>query len=171
MNVREKEAQAESIARVLDNAISLPGLRSRVGIDPLVGLFPIVGDVMVTIGGASILVMARQLQVSWDVQLRMAYNLLKNGVVGAIPFLGDIYSFIFKSHQLNAALLLRTIKHGEHGQCALITRPLSIMDIAALAVLILPTIALVLVAGMWFWNHDVSLVTLLYPPPYQSRGD
>jgi hypothetical protein len=37
--------------------------------------------------------------------------------------------------------------------------------------LILPTVALILAASLWFWNHDVSLVTLLYPPPYQSRGD
>jgi Domain of unknown function (DUF4112) len=171
MNVREKEAQAESVARILDNAIALPGLHSRFGIDPLLGLLPVVGDVIATIGGASILVMGRQLQVPWSVQLRMAYNLLKNGLIGAIPFIGDIYSFLFKSHQLNAALLVRSIKRGEDGQCALITRPLSIVDLSVLAVLIFPTVVLILAAGIWFWNHDLSLVTLLYPPPYQSRGD
>ena len=74
MNVRDKEVQAETIARVLDNAMALPGLRPKVGLDPVVGLFPIVGDTMATIGGAAILVMARQLQVPWEVQLRMAYN-------------------------------------------------------------------------------------------------
>jgi hypothetical protein len=171
MNVREKEAQAEGIARILDNAISLPGVRSRFGLDPLIGVLPVVGDAIVTIAGAAILVMARQLQVSWDVQLRMAYNLLKNGLIGAIPFVGDFYSFGFKSNQLNAALLLRSVKRGEDGQCALATTPLSIMDISALAVLILPTVAVVLAAGLWFWNHDISLVTLLYPPVYQSRGE
>ena len=49
MNVREKEAQAESIARILDDAISLPGMRSRFGIDLLVGLLPVVGDAFITI--------------------------------------------------------------------------------------------------------------------------
>ena len=88
MNVRDKEVQAETIARVLDNAMALPGLRPKVGLDPVVGLFPIVGDTMATIGGAAILVMARQLQVPWDVQLRMAYNLFKNGLIGAIPLIG-----------------------------------------------------------------------------------
>ena len=171
MNVRDKEVQAETIARVLDNAIALPGLRPRVGFDPLVGLFPLVGDAMVTISGASILVMARQLQVPWDVQLRMAYNLLKNGLIGAIPLLGDFYSFVFKSHQLNAALLVRSIKRGEDGQCDLATRPLSIGDIAALALLLLPTLLLVSFAGVWFWNHNISLLELLYPTPYQSRGN
>ena len=169
MNVREKEVQAESIALVLDNALALPGLRQRVGIDPLIGLFPVVGDAVVTIGGASILVMARQLQVPWDVQLHMAYNLLKNGLIGAIPLIGDFYSFLFKSHQLNAALLVRSIKRGDHGECAVVTRPLSFRDFSALALLILPTILLVLAAGLWFWNHEFSLITLLYPTPYQSR--
>ena len=171
MRVRETEAQAESVAQLLDSAFSLPGLRSRLGIDPLIGLCPLVGDAIVTIGGASILVMARQLEVPWDVQLRMAYNLLKNGLIGAIPLIGDFYSFLFKSHQLNAALLVRSIKHGGDGQCTLLTRPLSIGDIAALAVLILPTVLLVLGAGFWFWNHEISLLTLIYPTPYQSRGN
>jgi hypothetical protein len=171
MNVREKEAQAESVARILDDAVSLPGTRSRFGLDPIVGLLPVVGDALVTLAGASILVMGRQLQVPWNVQLRMSYNLLKNGLIGAIPFLGDVYSFMFKCHQLNAALLVRSIKRGEDGHCALTTRPLSTADISALTLLILPTVALILAAGLWFWNHDISLVTLLYPPPYQSHGE
>lgn len=169
MNVREKEAQAESVAQVLDSALVIPGVRPKVGIDPLVGLLPLVGDAMVTIGGASILVMARQLQVPWGVQVRMAYNLLKNGLIGSIPLIGDFYSFIFKSHQLNAALLVRSIKHGDDGECALETKRLSITDLAALALLLLPTIVLVSVVGVWLWNHEFSLLTLIYPTPYQSR--
>jgi hypothetical protein len=170
MHVRDKEVQAESVARVLDDALALPGLRSRVGIDPLIGLFPLVGDTMATLGGATILVMARQLQVPWHVQLHMAYNLLKNGLIGAIPLLGDFYSFMFKSHQLNAALLVRSIKHGEEGQCDLLTKPLSLRDLAALGLLLIPTILLVSAAAVWFWHHDVSLLKLLFPTPYQSRG-
>ena len=169
MNVRDKEVQAETIARVLDDAMALPGIRPRVGLDPIVGLLPVVGDTMATIGGATILVMARQLQVPWDVQLRMAYNLLKNGLIGSIPLIGDFYSFVFKSHQLNAALLVRSIKHGDDGECPLEAKPLSATDISALALLILPTIVLVAVVGVWLWNHEFSLLTFMYPIPYQSR--
>ena len=169
MNVRDKEVQAETIAQVLDNAMALPGIRPRVGLDPIVGLLPVVGDTMATIGGAAILVLARQLQVPWDVQLRMAYNLLKNGLIGSIPLIGDFYSFIFKSHQLNAALLVRSIKHGDDGECALEVKPLSLTDVSALVLLILPTIALVMMIGVWLWNREFSLLTLVYPIPYQSR--
>jgi hypothetical protein len=171
MNVRQAEEQAGNIARVLDNALSVPGLRSRLGIDPLLGLLPIVGDVLVTVGGASILVIARKLHVPWDVQLHMAYNLAKNGLIGAVPFIGDVYSFFFKCHQLNAALLVRSVKRGEDGQCELTTRPLSIQDMTALTLLILPTVLLVLAASLWFWNNNLSILALLYPTPYQSRAE
>ena len=169
MNVREKEEQADNIARMLDTALSVPGLRSRVGLDPLVGMLPIVGDVLATLTGATILVIARQLHVPWDMQLRMAYNLLKNGLIGTIPLLGDAYSFFFKSHQLNAALLIRSVKRGEDGQCLLETKSLTMQDAAALALLILPTVVLVFTASMWFWHHDASLLSFIYPTPYQSR--
>lgn len=171
MKVRDKEEQAVNLAKVLDNALSIPGLRTRVGIDPLVGLVPIVGDVIVTIAGAAILIIARQLQVPWDVQLRMSYNLFKNGLIGAVPFVGDAYSFFFKSHQLNAAMLVRSIKRGEDGKCLLQTQPISIVDVAALALLIVPIIVLTLVTAIWFWNRNISLVTLIYPPLYQSRTE
>ena len=154
---------------MLDDAMALPGIRPRVGLDPIVGLLPVVGDTMATIGGATILVMARQLQVPWGVQVLMAYNLLKNGLIGSIPLIGDFYSFIFKSHQLNAALLVRSIKHGDDGECALETKRLSFTDLAALALLLLPTIVLVSVVGVWLWNHEFSLLTFIYPTPYQSR--
>lgn len=169
MKIREKEEQADNIARMLDTALSVPGMRFRVGFDPLIGMLPIVGDLLATMTGATILVIARQLHVPWDMQLRMAYNLLKNGLIGTIPLLGDVYSFFFKSHQLNAALLIRSVKRGENGQCLLETKSLTMQDAAALTLLILPTVVLVFAASMWFWSHDASLLSLIYPTPYQSR--
>ena len=56
MKVRDKEEQADTIARILDTALSVPGLRSPVGFDPLVGMLPIVGDLLATMTGATILV-------------------------------------------------------------------------------------------------------------------
>ena len=169
MEIRSKEALAENLAKVLDDAVLLPGSRIRIGIDPVVGLIPIVGDVIATIAGAVILVIARQLHIQWDVQLRMAYNLLKNGLIGAIPFIGDLYSFGFKSHQLNTALLVRSIKRGEDGTCPLTTPPLTVRDVLALGLLLGPILTVVGAASFWFWDHNMSLVTILYPSLYQSR--
>ena len=168
--VRTKEQQAEAIAHALDDIITLPGSRFRMGVDPLLGLVPVIGDALATLLGGAILVSARQLDVPWEIVIRMAFNQWKNGLVGSVPFVGDAYSFFYKSNTVNTALMLRTIKEGKEGNCQLTTRKLTLYDVAGLAVLMVPLIVLVTVLSSWFWNHNISYVSLLFPPRYLS-GD
>lgn len=168
--VRTKEQQAEAIAHALDDIIILPGSIFRMGVDPWLGLIPVIGDALATLLGGTILVLARQLDVPWGVVTEMAYNQWKNGLLGSIPFIGDAYSFYFKSNTLNTALLLRAIKAGKEGNCPLTTRTLTLYDVAGLAILIVPVIVLISVLSAWFWNHNISYVSLLFPPRYLS-GD
>jgi hypothetical protein len=168
--VRTKEEQAEAIARALDDIIIVPGVGLRAGVDPFLGLIPVIGDALATLLGGTILVFARQLDVPWDIVARMAFNQWKNGLLGAVPFVGDAYSFFFKSNAVNTALLLRTIKAGKEGNCPLRTRTLTLYDFAGLAILIVPVIVLITVLSSWFWNHNISYVSLLFPPRYLS-GD
>src|SRR5690242_898822 len=99
--VRTKEQQAEAIAHALDDIIILPGGILRMGVDPWLVLIPVIGDALATLLGGTILVLARQLDVPWGVVSEMAYNQWKNGLLGSIPFIGDAYSFYFKSNTLN----------------------------------------------------------------------
>lgn len=167
--VRTKEQSAEAIAHLLDDILRIPGTRMRLGVDPLVGLLPIVGDAIATLLGTSILVIARQLGVPWRMVASMWLNQLKNGLLGAVPIIGDAYSFHFKSNAVNAALLLRAVKRGEDGRCLLVTHSLTLFDVAALAALILPTLAIVGLVSLWFWDHHISYMSLLFPAPYRSR--
>lgn len=167
VGVRSKEQQAERLAHVLDDVLHLPGTRMRMGLDPLLGLIPVVGDAVATFGRAAILVMARQLRVPWNMLARMAFNLFKNGLFGSVPFAGDAYSFSFKSNTVNTALIRRAVKHGEEGSCSLTTRPLTVQDVAGLALLILPTVALVVFVSFWFWDHNISYLSILFPHFYQ----
>lgn len=167
--VRTKEEQAEAIARALDDIIILPGVGFRMGVDPFLGLIPVIGDALATLLGGTILVFARQLDVPWDIVARMAFNQWKNGLLGAVPFIGDGYSFFFKSNAVNTALLLRTIKAGKEGNCPLTSRTLTLYDVAGLAILIVPIIVLASVLSAWFWNHNISYVSLLFPRPYLSE--
>lgn len=167
--VRTKEQTAEAIAHVLDDILRLPGTRMRVGVDPLLGLLPIIGDAIATLLGAAILVIARQLKIPWRLVAYMGFNQLKNGLIGAIPFIGDAYSFHFKSNAVNAALLLRAVKRGEDGTCELTTHSITMLDMAGLAALILPTVTLVGFVSVWFWEHNISYISLFFPPPYHTR--
>lgn len=87
--VRTKEERAEAIAHLLDDMLRVPGTRMRMGVDPLLGLVPVIGDAIATLLGMAILVIARQLDVPWRIVAEMGLNQLKNGLIGAIPFLGD----------------------------------------------------------------------------------
>ncbi len=170
-DVRSKEQQAERVAHLLDDVFRLPGTSVRLGFDPLVGLFPLIGDVLVTAWGAMILVAARQLNVPWRVIAAMAYNLIKNGVIGSVPLAGDAYSFWFKSNARNAAMLLRAVKRGEGGACRLVAPRLGFRDLALLALLILPSLVVTFAISLWLWNRDISYFTILFPRPYHSRID
>ena len=156
--VRSKEQQAEHLAHLLDDAIRLDRSRVRFGLDPLVGLIPLIGDVLVTACGAFILVTARQLGVPLFVLLQMAYNLLLNGLLGTVPIFGDLYSFWYKCHAKNAALLIRAVKQGQEGSCSIESPSLSIVDWALVLALTLPIILLVGYVSFWMWEREISFL-------------
>jgi hypothetical protein len=99
----------------------------------------------------------------------MGWNDLKNGVFGAVPIVGDIYSFHFKSNAINAALLLRAVKEGDQGACPLVHSPLTIRDVAGLFLFIVPTLLVIALASWWFWDHTISYVSFFLSPPYTRR--
>jgi hypothetical protein len=168
-SVRSEEHEAERLAHLLDDELRIPGTRIRFGLDPLIGIIPIIGDVIVTAAGGWILIAACRLGVPQRTLTTMAVNLLINGFVGSIPVFGDAFSFIFKCHAKNAAALLRDVKQGHDGACAVVRPPLSCKDAAVGIALIIPILVLVGFASLWLWQHDVSLVSFLFPSPYLSR--
>jgi uncharacterized protein DUF4112 len=167
--VRSKEESVEALARVLDDYVRLPGSRMTTGLDPLLGLVPVIGDAVAALLGASLLVIARQVNVPWPIMLRMGWNYFKNGVIGAVPIVGDIYSFHFKSNALNAALVLRAVKDGEAGACRLTHDPINLRDVAGLLLLIVPTLLVIGFVSWWCWDHNISYFYFFFMPPYTRR--
>ncbi len=100
-------AAAELLAKILDTTVKIPGTPLYVGLDPLLGLIPGIGDMLANLIGTVILILAARLQVPQIVIARMSLNLLINGTIGAIPILGDLFSIWFRSHARNAELLRR----------------------------------------------------------------
>ena len=100
-------AFADFIAKLLDSAFFIPGTQIRIGLDPLLGLIPGLGDMLASLIGSSILFLATQLQVPKVILVRMAMNMGINTVFGAIPGIGDFFSIWFRSNEKNAQLLRR----------------------------------------------------------------
>lgn len=98
---------AERLAKLLDSSIRIPGTTIWIGVDPLLGLLPGIGDFLTHLIGSAFLIFAVKLQVPKIVMVRMAINTGLNTVIGSIPGLGDIFSIWFRSNVKNAKLLRR----------------------------------------------------------------
>ncbi|MBI3355995.1 MAG: DUF4112 domain-containing protein [Nitrospirae bacterium] len=96
---------ADILAKMLDMTVRIPGTSLYLGLDPLLGLIPGIGDALANLIGTIILGLATRLRVPRIVLARMSLNLLINGVVVAVPIAGDFFSVWFRSHARNVALL------------------------------------------------------------------
>ena len=92
-------------AQLLDSAFLVPGTTYRVGLDPVLGLIPGLGDLVSPLFALGILWQARDLGVPRVVQIRMIVNVMIDGLLGALPFVGDLFDFAWKANRRNMALL------------------------------------------------------------------
>ncbi|QKG52718.1 DUF4112 domain-containing protein [Hymenobacter sp. BRD67] len=102
------------ISRLMDSQFRLPGTRFRFGLDPLLGLIPIVGDLSSTAVSVALLLTMLRHGASGAVAVRMVLNILVDSLVGAIPLVGNIFDFAYKSNERNVALLRRHYAEGRH---------------------------------------------------------
>jgi hypothetical protein len=100
----------EAVAKLLDVAFMVPGTKIRYGVDGIVGLIPIVGDIIST--GLSLWVVyeARALGAPWYITARMLGNVAFQGVVGTVPVAGDAIDVLFRANMRNARLLRRWLE-------------------------------------------------------------
>lgn len=101
----EKLRELRALAKLLDEAVTLPGTNVRVGFDSLLGLVPGVGDVLTGMLSAYIVLQASKLGVPKRILLRMVFNVGVDVLVGTVPVAGDVFDVIWKANKKNLALL------------------------------------------------------------------
>jgi hypothetical protein len=97
----------QRVAWLLDNSIPLPGTRFRIGIDAMLGLLPGLGDVLGVLLSTYIVREAARLGAPRSVLTHMAWNVAIEGIIGMVPFFGDVFDAVWKANQRNYALLER----------------------------------------------------------------
>ncbi|OYU58071.1 MAG: hypothetical protein CFE30_32915 [Bradyrhizobium sp. PARBB1] len=97
----------EMIAKLLDVAFVLPGTNVRYGIDGLIGLIPVVGDLITTAISLWLVREARLLGAPWHITARMLANVAVDGVVGMVPVAGDAFDVMFRANIRNVRMLRR----------------------------------------------------------------
>lgn len=99
------QATARVLAKYLDEWLRIPGTQIKIGLDPIMALFPGAGDMLVSSAGGVILLEALRSGVSIPVFLRMATNVTLNFLLGLIPGGGAVMSVFYKSNSRNLAIL------------------------------------------------------------------
>ncbi len=102
-------ARARMLARALDSAVGVPGTGMRVGLDPILGLVPGLGDVAGAAVSGYIVLTAIQLGAPRTVVFRMIANVALDTFVGSVPVLGDLFDAGWKSNNRNVALIERHV--------------------------------------------------------------
>jgi Domain of unknown function (DUF4112) len=103
----QRLARLDAIAKLLDIAFVLPGTRIRYGIDGIIGLIPVVGDIIATALSLWLVREARALGAPWHITARMLTNVAIQGVVGTVPVAGDAFDVLFRANIRNVRMLRR----------------------------------------------------------------
>ncbi len=102
----------EAVEGLLERAFVVPGTNYRIGLDGLVGLIPVLGDLITTSMGAWLVWEARNLGMSKFHLVRMGGNVALDTLIGLIPFVGDAADFLFRSNTRNLKIIKRWLdKH------------------------------------------------------------
>ena len=104
--------RVEAMEKVLERLVVIPGIRKPVGLDVILDVVPVVGDIAAAALGAYIVWEAKNLGMSkWQIT-RMAGNVGVDWLLGLIPFVGAIPDFFFRSNTRNLRIIRRHLdKH------------------------------------------------------------
>lgn len=99
--------RVEALEHLLEGLFVIPGTRQRVGLDAIIDLLPVAGSVIGGIMGAYMIWEARNLGMSRWTTARMAANVGIDTALGAIPLVGNVFDFFYRSNSMNLKLIKR----------------------------------------------------------------
>lgn len=97
------------LTRLMDSAVDVPMLGTKVGLDALLGIVPVAGDLLSAAVGIFLIAQARELGASRWLQAKMLRNLAIDAAVGSVPVAGDVFDVYFRAHRRNLKLLQKEL--------------------------------------------------------------
>ncbi len=105
-------ARVEVMEKLLERSFTVPGTKIPIGLDSLIGLIPVVGDIVTAAMGMYIVWEARNLGLSKFQLTRMAANVGVDTLLGAVPLVGDAFDFLWRSNSRNLRIIRKHLdKH------------------------------------------------------------
>ena len=104
--------RVEALEQLLEGVFVIPVINRRVGLDAIVGLVPVLGDVVTAAMGAYIVWEGHNLGLPKWKLWRMAGNIAVDSAIGAVPLAGDLFDFLYRSNSRNLKIVKRHLdKH------------------------------------------------------------
>lgn len=98
-------ARLNRFSRVMDSSIGIPFTKYRLGVESLIGLLPVVGDVAGLALSLYVLLEAQRVGASREVKLKILRNIGVDFLGGLLPVVGDAFDVLFKANTRNTKLL------------------------------------------------------------------
>jgi len=109
---RAVRMRVEALEKLLERAFHIPGTKIPFGLDSIIGLVPVLGDLITAAMGAYIVWEARNLGMSKWQLIRMTANVGIDTAIGAIPLVGDAFDLIWRSNSKNLRIIKKHLdKH------------------------------------------------------------
>lgn len=99
----------ETVAYVLDGSVRVPGVGIRIGVDPVLGLLPVSGDVVSGAFSLYIVAESAYLGVSFPTLLKMLATIGVDVAGGSVPYLGTVVDAFWKANERNVELALEDL--------------------------------------------------------------
>ena len=119
MNKEIEEQNEERLLRLkllskrLDEIITIPGTKYKIGSDPIIGAIPVVGDLLGSIISIYILYSGSKMGLSTKIISKMCLNIGIDFVFGLIPIIGDIFDIGWKANKRNVKLIENNINKSD----------------------------------------------------------
>ena len=102
------------ISRLLDSKFEIPGTGIRFGLDPILSLMPVVGDLVTLVISSMLIYTMQKHGASRKVVVKMMINAGLDTVIGAIPLVGTVFDVFFRANERNVRLLQEHYYEGKH---------------------------------------------------------
>ena len=104
--------RVEALELLLERSFHIPGTKIPFGLDSIIGLVPVLGDIVTATMGAYMVWEARNLGMSKWHLIRMACNVGIDNALGAVPLVGDAFDLVFRSNSKNLRIIKKHLdKH------------------------------------------------------------
>ena len=104
----------ERVAAWMDSRFLIPGTNIKFGLDPLLSLFPVFGDLVTFIISSALIYTMHQHGASRNVVIKMIFNATLDTVIGAIPIVGTFFDIFYRANDRNVKLLKEHYFEGKH---------------------------------------------------------